>query len=57
MFSNGFKNTADSLVEKKTDLEFEEGCAPIQSVQSNAKTIDFTGVVRDLQRTSDINKD
>ena len=48
MFSNGFKNAADSLIEKETNLECEEGCAPIQSVQSNARTIDFTGVVRDL---------
>ena len=56
MFSNGFKNAADSLVEKETDLEFEEGCVPIQSIQTNAKTTDFTGVVRDLQRISDINK-
>ena len=55
MFSNGFKNAADSLIDKEINLECEEGCAPIQSVQSNARTIDFTGVVRDLQRTSDIN--
>ena len=55
MFSNGFKNAADSLVEKETDLEFEEGCVPIQSVQSNACTIDFTDVVQDLQ--NELNKD
>ena len=29
MFSNGFKNAADSFVEKEIDLEFEEGCVPI----------------------------
>ena len=55
MFSNGFKNAADSLVEKEPDLEFEEGCVPIQSVQSNTRTIDFTSVVQDLQKDS--NKD
>ena len=55
MFSNGFKNAADSLVEKELDLEFEEGCVPIQSVQLNTCTIDFTGVVQDLQ--NDFNKD
>ena len=52
-----FKNAADLLVEKETDLEFEEGCVPIQSVQSNARTIDFTGVVRDLQNDSNKDKD
>ena len=55
MFSNGFKNAADSLLDKEMDLEYEEGCVPIQSVQTNAKTIDFTGVVRDLQKNADIN--
>ena len=29
MFSNGFKNAADSLLDKEMDLEYEEGCVPI----------------------------
>ena len=34
------------------DLKFEEGCTPVQSVQSNARPINFTGVVRALQNES-----
>ena len=32
MFSNGFKNAVDSLVDEEVNLECEKGCAPIQSV-------------------------
>ena len=58
MFLNSFKNSPDSLVEneQETYLEFEEGCVPIQFVQSNACTIDSTGVVQDFQNESNKNK-